>query len=31
MAAIYADYIFRCMFVDEKFYILINISLKFVS
>ena len=30
MAAIFADNIFRCNFVNEKFCILIEISLKFV-
>ena len=30
MAAILADDIFRCIFVNEKFIILIKISLKFV-
>ena len=30
MAAIFADDIFRCIFVTEKFSILIKISLKFV-
>ena len=30
MATILADYIFRCIFVNEKFCILINISQKFV-
>ena len=30
MAAILADDIFRCIFMNEKFCILIEISLKFV-
>ena len=30
MAAMLADDIFRCIFVNEKLYILIKISLKFV-
>ena len=30
MAAILADDIFRCIFTNEKFYIFIKISLKFV-
>ena len=30
MAATFADNIFRCIFVNEKFCILIEISLKFV-
>ena len=30
MGAIMADDIFKCIFVNEKFYILIKISLKFV-
>ena len=30
MAAIFADNIFRCIFVNEKFCILVKISLQFV-
>ena len=30
MAAISADYIFKCIFMNEKFCILIRMSLKFV-
>ena len=30
MATIFADDIFRCIFMNEKYYILIKISLKFV-
>ena len=30
MAATFADDIFKCIFMDEKFYISIPISLKFV-
>ena len=30
MAAILADNVFKCIFVNEKFCILIKISLKFV-
>ena len=30
MAAILADDIFKCIFLNEKFFILIKISLKFV-
>ena len=30
MAAVSADDIFKCIFVNEEFYILIKISLKFV-
>ena len=30
MAAIFADDIFRCIFVNEKFFIFIEISQKFV-
>ena len=30
MAAFFADSIFRCLFMNEKFFILIEISLKFI-